>query len=59
MAGVATRQFPHCLQSGQSARGGEVGSGGQLLLASDESIALSGAKIKLGPDSVAVVSGLK
>ena len=37
----------------------EIGSGGQLLLASDESIALSGAKIKLGPDSVAVVSGLK
>jgi hypothetical protein len=30
-----------------------------LLLASDESIALSGTKIKLGPDSVAVVSGLK
>jgi maltooligosyltrehalose trehalohydrolase len=37
----------------------EIGSGGQLLLASDESIALSGTKIKLGPDSVAVVSGLK
>ncbi len=37
----------------------EIGSGGQLLLASDDSIALSGAKVKLGPDSVAVVSGLK
>jgi hypothetical protein len=34
----------------------EIGSGGQLLLASDDSIALSGTKIKLGPDSVAVVS---
>jgi maltooligosyltrehalose trehalohydrolase len=37
----------------------EIGSGGQLLLASDDSIVLSGAKVKLGPDSVAVVSGLK
>ena len=37
----------------------EIGTGGQLLLASDESIALSGAKVKLGPDSAAVVSGLK
>ena len=37
----------------------EIGDGGQLLLASDDSIALSGPNIKLGPDSVAVVSGLK
>ena len=37
----------------------EIGNGGQLLLASDDSIALSGTNIKLGPDSVAVVSGLK
>jgi hypothetical protein len=34
----------------------EVGNGAQLLLASDDSIALSGTNIKLGPDSVAVVS---
>jgi maltooligosyltrehalose trehalohydrolase len=33
----------------------ELGPGGQLLLASDDSIAMSGATIKLGPDSVAVV----
>ncbi len=34
----------------------EVGDGSQILLASDDSIALSGAKLKLGPDSVAVTS---
>ena len=34
----------------------EVGDGSQILLASDDSIALSGANVKLGPDSVAVVS---
>jgi maltooligosyltrehalose trehalohydrolase len=34
----------------------EVGNGAQVLLASDDSIALSGANIKLGPDSVAVLS---
>jgi maltooligosyltrehalose trehalohydrolase len=34
----------------------EVGNGAQLLLASDDSIRLSGTNIKLGPDSVAVVS---
>jgi maltooligosyltrehalose trehalohydrolase len=34
----------------------EIDSGGQVLLASDDSIALSGASIKLGPDSVAVVA---
>jgi maltooligosyltrehalose trehalohydrolase len=34
----------------------EVGCGAQLLLASDDSIGLSGKNIKLGPDSVAVVS---
>ena len=34
----------------------EVGSGARLLLASDDSIAVSGASVKLGPDSVAVVS---
>jgi maltooligosyltrehalose trehalohydrolase len=34
----------------------EVGSGAQLLLASDDSIALNAANIRLGPDSVAVVS---
>jgi len=34
----------------------EVGCGAQLLLASDDSIALTGKNIKLGPDSVAVVS---
>jgi maltooligosyltrehalose trehalohydrolase len=32
----------------------EIGSGAQLLLASEASISLSGAKLKLGPDSVAV-----
>src|SRR5450631_289539 len=34
----------------------EVGNGAQVLLASDDSIALSSANIKLGPDSVAVLS---
>jgi maltooligosyltrehalose trehalohydrolase len=34
----------------------EVGNGAQVLLASDDSIGLSGANVKLGPDSVAVVS---
>ena len=34
----------------------EVGDGSQILLASDDSIALSGASLKLGPDSVAVTS---
>jgi maltooligosyltrehalose trehalohydrolase len=34
----------------------EVGSGARLLLASDASIGVSGASVKLGPDSVAVVS---
>jgi maltooligosyltrehalose trehalohydrolase len=34
----------------------EVGSGAQILLASDDSIALTGANIQLGPDSVAVLS---
>jgi hypothetical protein len=33
----------------------ELGDGAQILLASDSSIALNGAKINLGPDSVAVV----
>jgi maltooligosyltrehalose trehalohydrolase len=33
----------------------EIGSGAQVLLASDESISLSGTNIKLGPDSVAVL----
>ncbi len=41
---------------GQAAVDMEVGNGAQLLLASDDSIALSGANIKLGPDSVALVS---
>ena len=31
-------------------------SGGKILLASDGSISLSGAHLKLGPDSVAVVA---
>jgi maltooligosyltrehalose trehalohydrolase len=34
----------------------EVGDGSRILLASDDSIALSGTNIKLGPDSVAVLS---
>jgi maltooligosyltrehalose trehalohydrolase len=34
----------------------EVGCGAQLLLASDDSIGLNGKSIKLGPDSVAIVS---
>jgi maltooligosyltrehalose trehalohydrolase len=34
----------------------EIGPGGQVLLASDDSIALTGSSIKLGPDSVAVVA---
>jgi maltooligosyltrehalose trehalohydrolase len=34
----------------------EVGDGSRILLASDDSIALSGANVKLGPDSVAVMS---
>ena len=33
----------------------EIGSGGQLLLASDDSVSLGGAIVQLGPDSVAVV----
>jgi maltooligosyltrehalose trehalohydrolase len=41
---------------GQAAVEVEVGNGAQLLLASDDSIALSGTHIKLGPDSAAVVS---
>jgi len=35
-----------------------IGSGAELLLASDDSIGLSGTNIKLGPDSAAVVSVL-
>ena len=34
----------------------ELGSSGQILLASDNSISLSVVNIRLGPDSVAVVS---
>jgi maltooligosyltrehalose trehalohydrolase len=34
----------------------EIGSGARLLMASDESIALNGTNLKLGPDSVAVLS---
>jgi maltooligosyltrehalose trehalohydrolase len=34
----------------------EVGDGSRILLASDDSIALSGTNLKLGPDSVAVMS---
>jgi maltooligosyltrehalose trehalohydrolase len=34
----------------------ETGEGAQLLLASDESVSLSGLSIKLGPDSVGIVS---
>ncbi|MGC2402203.1 MAG: malto-oligosyltrehalose trehalohydrolase [Acidobacteriaceae bacterium] len=34
----------------------EVGSGGQVLLASDDSILLHGVNLTLGPDSVAIVS---
>jgi maltooligosyltrehalose trehalohydrolase len=34
----------------------EIGSGAELLLASDNSIALTGTKVKLGPDSAAIVS---
>jgi maltooligosyltrehalose trehalohydrolase len=34
----------------------EAGNGAQVLLASDDSISLSGANINLGPDSVAVLS---
>ena len=41
---------------GQAAVDMEVGNGAQLLLASDGSIALRDAVIRLGPDSVAVLS---
>ena len=41
---------------GQAALDMEVGNGAQLLLASDGSIALRDAVIRLGPDSVAVLS---
>jgi maltooligosyltrehalose trehalohydrolase len=41
---------------GQATVNVEVGNGAQVLLASDDSIVLSGANIKLGPDSVAVLS---
>jgi len=41
---------------GQAPAHVEVGDGAQLLLASDDSIALSGANVKLGPDSVALLS---
>ncbi len=41
---------------GQAPVNVEVGNGAQVLLASDDSIALNGADIRLGPDSVAVVS---
>jgi maltooligosyltrehalose trehalohydrolase len=34
----------------------EIGGGAQVLLASDDSIGLSGSSLRLGPDSVAVVS---
>src|SRR6202041_2529660 len=40
---------------GQATVNVEVGNGAQVLLASDDSIVLSGANIKLGPDSVAVL----
>jgi maltooligosyltrehalose trehalohydrolase len=41
---------------GQAAVELEIGSGARLLLASDESIAMDGTNLKLGPDSVAVLS---
>jgi maltooligosyltrehalose trehalohydrolase len=41
---------------GQASAEVEVGNGAQLLLASDDSIGLSGPNVKLGPDSVAVVA---
>ncbi len=34
----------------------EIGNGAQVLLASDDSVSLSGTNLKLGPDSVGVVS---
>jgi maltooligosyltrehalose trehalohydrolase len=34
----------------------EIGGGAELLLASDDSVALSGTTVKLGPDSVAITS---
>jgi maltooligosyltrehalose trehalohydrolase len=34
----------------------EIGGGSRLLLGSDDSVAVSGSKVQLGPDSVAVVS---
>ena len=41
---------------GKAAVNVELGSGVKLLLASDDSIALNGGMVKLGPDSVAVLS---
>jgi maltooligosyltrehalose trehalohydrolase len=41
---------------GQTLVNVEVGEGARILLASDDSIALSGAYVKLGPDSVAVLA---
>jgi maltooligosyltrehalose trehalohydrolase len=35
----------------------EMPAGGEIILASDESIRLGGARLTLGPDSVAVVAG--
>jgi maltooligosyltrehalose trehalohydrolase len=41
---------------GDAPVGVEIGSGAHVLLASDESVSLSGTTVKLGPDSVVVVS---
>jgi maltooligosyltrehalose trehalohydrolase len=41
---------------GQAPVNVEVGEGSRILLASDDSIALTGASVTLGPDSVAVMS---
>jgi maltooligosyltrehalose trehalohydrolase len=41
---------------GQAPVAVEIGDGSRILLASDDSITLRGANLKLGPDSVAVVS---
>ena len=49
------RDFRVACNLGQAAVEVELGDGAQVLLASDPSVALNGARINLGPDSVAVV----
>ena len=56
VAGAGTRQSPHRLQPGEAPVEVEIGSGAECCWPPMTPLLLSGANVKLGPDSVAVVS---